>query len=87
MGDEKLIRDMDLRTPISFKRVKKGTPVWVEYTMVGYNGKAATKEDSNKFDPGVTLRLLSIGMLSGAGDDSKYNFTSIKRRRAGAPKN
>jgi len=87
ISDGKLIRDVDLRTPISFERVKKGTPVWVEYTMVGYNGKAATKEDSNKFDPGVTLRLLSIGMLSGAGDDSKYNFTSIKRRRAGALKN
>jgi hypothetical protein len=30
-----------------------------------------TKEDSNSFDPqaGITFRLLSIGMLSGTGDD------------------
>ena len=81
ISDEKLIRNEDLRSPISYERVKKGTPVWVEYTIIGYNGKAATKEDSNKFDPGVTLRLLSIGMLSGSGDDSRYNFGSIKRRR------
>ena len=50
-------------------------------------GKIATKKDDNKFDPGCTLRLLSIGMLSGSGDDSHYNFGSIKRmRRAGEAK-
>src|SRR5579859_630512 len=49
IDDEKLIRNEDLRAPISYERVKKGTPVLVEYTIVGYNGKAATKEDSNTF--------------------------------------
>ena len=39
IDDEKLIRNEDLRSPISYERVKKGTPVWVEYTIVGYNGK------------------------------------------------
>ena len=80
ISDEKLICNEHLRSPISWERVKKGTPVWVEYTIVGYSGKAATEEDSNKFDPGVTLRLLSISMLSGM--ESRYNFGSIKRRRA-----
>jgi len=81
--DAKLIRNEDLRSLISYERVKKGTPVWVEYTIVGYNGKVATKEDSNSFKPGVTLRLLSIGMLSGTGDDSRYDFGSLKKRRVG----
>src|SRR5579859_3163012 len=83
VSNEKLIRNEDLRSHISCERVKKGTPVWVEYTIIGYNGKAATKEDSKEFDPGVTLRLHSIRMLSGLGHDSHYNFGSIKRRRRG----
>jgi hypothetical protein len=81
ISDEKLIRNESLRSPISWERVKKGTPIWVEYTIVPYNGRTPTKEDSNKFDPGVTLRLLSIGMLSGTGDDSRYDFGSLKKRR------
>jgi hypothetical protein len=76
----RLIRNEDLRLLISHERVKKGTPVWVEYTIVGYNGNAATKEDTNSFKPGVTLRLLSINMLSGTGNDSRYNFGSLKKR-------
>ena len=79
--DEKSIHNENFRSPISWERVKKGTPVWVEYTIVPYNGKAPTKEDPNKFDPGVTLRLLSIGMLSGIGDDSHYNFGYLKKKR------
>jgi len=89
ISDEKLIRNEHLRSPVSYQRVKKGTPVWIEYTIIGYNGKEPTKEDPNdKFDPGVTFRLLSIGMLSGTGDDatSHYNFGSLKRRRAGETK-
>lgn len=58
-----------------------------EYIIITYNGKQATKENSKKFDPGVTLRLLSIGMLIGAGsDDSRYNFGSLKKRRVGDKK-
>jgi hypothetical protein len=87
ISDEKLIRNEPSRSPISCERVKKGTPVWIEYTIVAYNGKEATKENPKKFDPGVTLRLLSIGMLSGAGgDDSRYNFGSLKKRRVGSKK-
>src|SRR5579859_5230358 len=65
MGDQR--READLQRTPPFPHLmgasQKGDPVWVEYTIVGYSGKAATEEDSNKFDPGVTLRLLSIGML------------------------
>ena len=82
IADEQLVRDEDCRSPISFARVKKGTPVWVEYTFVAYNGKKSTK-DAEGFDPGVTLRLLSIGMLNGTGDESRFNFGSIKKRRIG----
>jgi hypothetical protein len=82
IDDKKFIRDEDCRSPISFERVKKGTPVWVEYTMVAYGGKKATK-DGEGFNPGVTLRLLSIGMLRGTGDESRFNFDSIKKRRIG----
>jgi hypothetical protein len=70
IADEKLVRNEPSHSSVSWERVKKGTPVWVEYTIMAYNGKKATKEDSNSFDPGVTFRLLSIRMLSGTGDDS-----------------
>ena len=81
ISDEKLIRNENIRSPISWERVKKGTPVWVKYTIVPHNGKVPTKEDPNKFNPGVILRFLSIEMLSGTGDDSRYDFGSLKKRR------
>src|SRR5271170_125333 len=43
IDDAKLIRNEDLRAPISWAKVKKGIPVWVEYSIMGYNGKKATK--------------------------------------------
>ena len=64
-------------------RVKRGAIVWVEYTIVPYMGKKPTKDDDGKFDPGCSLRLLSIGMLNGAvdDDDSRYDFGSLKKRK------
>ena len=36
IDDAKLIRNEDLRAPISWTKVKKGIPVWVEYSIMGY---------------------------------------------------
>lgn len=81
ISDENLVRNEDLRSSVSVDRIKRGLTVWVEYTIVPYTGKTATKKDDNKFDPGCTLRLLSIGMLSGTADESRYNFESLRKRR------
>src|SRR5277367_927414 len=43
IDDAKLIRNEDLRAPISWAKVKKGIPVWVEYSIMGYNGKKPPK--------------------------------------------
>ena len=84
--DERLIRNESSRVPILWERVIKGTPVWVEYTIVAYDGRDSSTEVGEKFGPGATLRLLSIGMLNGAGDKSRYNFGSLKKRQRSGEK-
>jgi hypothetical protein len=86
IDDAKLIRNENLRAPISWTKVKKGIPVWVEYSIKGYNGKKATQDNDKEFGPGVTLTLLSIGMLKGACGDS-YDFGSLKKKRRVGEKN
>lgn len=87
VDDEDSIDNERLRLPISVDRVKKGTTVWVEYTIVPYMGKKGTKDDQVKFDPGCTLRLLSIGMLNGVEDNSRYDFGSLRKKRRMADSN
>jgi hypothetical protein len=38
VSDEKLVRNEDLRVPVSYERVKKGVVVLVEYTILTYSG-------------------------------------------------
>ena len=84
--DERLYRNEKSRVPISWERVVKGVPVWVEYTIVAYDGRDSSTEGGEKFGPGATLRLLSIGMLSDVYDKSQYNFGSLKRRQRSGEK-
>jgi len=44
------------------------------------------KKKPKKFDSSFTLRLLSIGMLNWAKDNSPYDFGSRKNRRVGDKK-
>jgi len=50
----RLIRNEPSRSPgqISCERAKKGIPVWIDYTIVTYNGKQATKVNPEEFDSG-----------------------------------
>ena len=49
IADAKLIRNEDSRVPISWTTVKKGIHVWVEYSILGYNGKKATENNDKEF--------------------------------------
>ena len=40
--DDKLLRNYDLRIPVSFKKVNPGEMVWVEYTIVPFAGNLRT---------------------------------------------
>ena len=62
IDDAKLIRNEDLRAPISWTKVKKGIPVWVEYSIMGSIGKRA---DPNSVRPGTRPIGRYTGRVSG----------------------
>jgi hypothetical protein len=80
--NDKLLRNYDLRIPISFEKVNPGEMVWVEYTIVPYTGnlhELKEGQEGERIKPGCSLRLLSVRMLS--GDNSRYDFESLRKKR------
>lgn len=71
--------DIDQRKKISAGEVKDGRVVLVEYTPVPYAGREATDE-SDGFEPGCSLQLLSIGVLEDDGS-SGFDFDSPRKKR------
>jgi hypothetical protein len=71
--------DVDQRKRIATDEVKEGRFVVVEYTPVPYDGKEADNE-SDGFEGGCSLQLLSIGVLDNDGSE-KFDFDSPQKRR------
>ena len=71
--------DVDQRKRITADKVKHGRSVIVEYTPVPYDGKEADDE-SDGFEGGCSLQLLSIGVLDDDGSE-KFDFDSPQKRR------
>lgn len=90
IDSEKLVRNEDLRKPISIDQITKGSRVYVEFTPVSYNGRMLAKNtglesSANKkegYKPGCTLRLYSIGLLEKQDDvEDLYDFDSARKKR------
>ena len=70
---------MDQRKRIAADEVKERRSVVVEYTPVPYDGNEADNE-SDGFDGGCSLQLLSIGVLDDDGSE-KFDFDSPQKHR------
>ena len=56
------VHDIDSRVPLSINDIEEGAKVFVEYTIVSYFGRKA-KNGEEGFNPGCTMKLLSIDLL------------------------
>ena len=92
IDNEKLVRNDDLRKPISIDDITKGSRVYIEYTPVSYNGRSSgsarttgsegVSDKSRGYKPGCTLRLYSIGLLEKQEDVvDLWDFESAKKKR------
>ena len=92
IDNEKLVRNDDLRKPISIDQITKGSRVYIEYTPVSYNGRSSLSarttnteslsDKSEGYKPGCTLRLYSIGLLEKREDvEDLYDFESARKKR------
>jgi len=76
------LTDVERRVPISADVIEPGCVVMVEYVVTCYSGRKSSP-DNVGFQPGCSLKLLSIGLLAeGAGDSLKINAARKKRRMA-----
>jgi hypothetical protein len=92
IDNEKLVRNEDLRKPISIEQITKGSRVYIEYTPVSYNGRSSRSvktadtegllDKTEGYKPGCTLRLYSIGLLEKQEDvGDLYDFESARKKR------
>jgi hypothetical protein len=93
IDNEKLVRNEELRRPISIDEITKGSRVYVEFTPVSYNGRSSklsttivgtegSSTRSEGYKPGCTFRLYSIGLLDKHEDVADlYDFESAKKKR------
>jgi len=57
--------------------INDGSQVMIEYSLVPYLD--LDRKDGESFQPGCTLKLLSIGLLK--DENQKYNFESPRKKR------
>jgi len=94
IDNEKLVRNEDLRKPISIEQITKGSRVYIEYSPVSYNGRSSRSvrtagtgieglsDKTEGYKPGCTLRLYSIGLLEKQEDvGDLYDFESARKKR------
>ena len=72
------LSDIDRRLGLGIDDVEEGDQVMIEYTIAPYSGRKGKGTDVG-FDPGCTLKLLSIGVLD--KQRKGLNFESPRKRR------
>jgi len=71
------LNNPDNRHKISADMINDGSQVMIEYSLVPYLD--LDRKDGESFQPGCTLKLLSIGLLK--DENQKYNFESPRKKR------
>lgn len=88
IDDEKLVRNEELRCPISINQITKGSRVYVEFTPVSYNGRSSESTGTGGsgtrnegYKPGCTFRMYSIGLLEKQEDvEDLWDFESARKK-------
>jgi hypothetical protein len=73
-----VLHDVDSRVALSIAVIEEGAKVLVEYTITPYLGRKG-RAGVEAFPPGITLDLLSIGLLK--EPDSRFDVESPRKKR------
>jgi hypothetical protein len=72
------VHDIGARVGLEIKEIEEGATVLVEYSITPYLGRKGTAKNT-AYQPGVTLDLLSIGLLK--EPDSRFDLGSPKKKK------